>query len=153
MAQQRWVQSDPYSDLISTTDCGEVNSVHPMSKEPLSLRLTDLVLFREYGIGDATVLTPVARSARRSGRTVTVDFHNSAPLKTTDGKAVTYLELAGKDGEFHPAEGTIQGDKLVVVSAKVPEPRKIRFGFDCIAIHNLVNSAGIPVAPFELKVF
>ncbi len=152
MAQQKWDQSDPHSDLISTTDCGDVKSVHPMSKEPLALRLADLVLYREYGIGNADVLTPMAKTAKRRGKTVTVKFFNAQPLKTIDGKPVSHLEAAGADGIFHPASGTIKGDTLTIECKAVPEPVKIRFAYDCIAIHNLSNQRGIPAAPFELDV-
>ena len=150
MAQQRWVQSDRYSDLISTTDCGDVKSVHPMSKEPLSLRLADLVLFREYGIGTSDVLTPMAKTAKLRGKTVVVSFFHAQPLKTADGKSVSHLEVAGMDGKFYPASGRIKGNTLEVTCREVNSPRKIRFGYDCIAIHNLTNLKGIPVAPFEL---
>lgn len=152
MAQQRWVQSDPHSDLISTTDCGDINSVHPMSKEPLSLRLADLVLYREYGIGKADVLTPMAKRATLRGKTVVVEFFDPQPLQTVDGKAVSHLELAGADGRFYPAAGSIKGNLLEVACPNVAKPEKIRFAFDCIAIHNLINQRGIPVAPFELSI-
>ena len=155
MAQQNFVNKDKYSELISTTDCGDAKSVHPMSKEPLALRLANLVLYKEYGRGDATVMTPTVLNVKReSNKTLLVTFHNANVLKTRDGKSINWLETAGRDGKFQAATGVICGENndMLRVTAAQPEPMTLRFGFDCLATPNLVNQAGIPVAPFEKQI-
>lgn len=58
--------------------------------------------------------------------------------------------LAGADGEFHPAEGAIKGDTLVVSSSAVPEPRAIRYAWAKNPLGaNLVNREGYPASPFR----
>lgn len=155
MAQQNFVNKDKYSELISTTDCGDAKSVHPMSKEPLALRLANLVLYKEYGRGDATVMTPTVLNVKReSNKTLLVTFHNANVLKTRDGKSINWLETAGRDGKFQAATGVTCGENndMLRVTAAQPEPMTLRFGFDCLATPNLVNQAGIPVAPFEKQI-
>jgi sialate O-acetylesterase len=125
-----------------------------MSKKTLALRLADLVLYREYGIGDNSAFAPVARKAVRRENRVRVDFDHAGGLRTRDGKPVSHLELAGKDGKFHPAAGTLSanGASLEASAPEVKTPVKIRFGFDQLADPNLVNRAGVPAAPFELEI-
>lgn len=153
-AQRYFAEHDKNAGFIVTTDCGSPDTVHPMSKKTLALRLANLVLYREYGIGDDSALAPAARKAvRREGR-VRVDFDHAGGLRTRDGKPVSHLELAGKDGKFHPATGTLSADgaSLEASAPEVKAPVKIRFGIDQLADPNLVNRAGVPAAPFELEI-
>ena len=78
-----------------------------------------------------------------------VKFNHPNGLKTSDGKSVSYLELAGEDGKFHPATGKIENDKLIVSSPAVKNPKQIRFAWHKLAEPNFVNNKGVPVAPFS----
>ncbi len=60
--------------------------------------------------------------------------------------------LAGKDNTFHPASGVIENGRLIVTSERVAEPQRLRFGWDKLANPNLVNSKGVPAAPFDTAV-
>ncbi len=51
--------------------------------------------------------------------------------------------------EFVPAEGRIDGDKLVVRSKRVARPTAVRYCFSDGATGNLFDAAGLPVAPFR----
>ena len=70
-------------------------------------------------------------------------------LATRDGKAPTHLEVAGEDGVFRPATGTIEGADLWVHSPDVSAPKHVRFAWDEEAAPNLMNREGYPVAPFH----
>jgi sialate O-acetylesterase len=59
------------------------------------------------------------------------------------------LEVAGADGVFRPATGTIEGLDLWVQSPEVPAPKHVRYAWDEEAIPNLMNREGYPVAPFH----
>ncbi|MBS1371677.1 MAG: hypothetical protein HPZ91_17165 [Lentisphaeria bacterium] len=151
-AQQRFAETDKNAGFIVSTDCGEENDIHPRNKIPLAQRLANLVLFRTYGIGDDAALAPTFRSATRDGGRFIVEFDHANGLATRDGKPVSHLMLAGEDNLFHPATATIENDRLVVTSERVREPRRLRFGWDKLANPNLVNSKGVPAAPFDTAV-
>lgn len=151
-AQQYFAEHDRNAGFIVATDCGDPADIHPKDKAPLAARLANLVLFKEYGLGDDSVLAPVFRQARRVNGAVEVEFDHANGLKTRDGKGVSHLMLAGADGKFHPATGEIRSDRLIVRSPEVPEPEQIRFGWDKLANPNLVNRAGVPAAPFEKRI-
>lgn len=151
-AQQRFAQTDRNAGFIVATDCGEENDIHPRNKIPLAERLANLVLFHTYGIGDDSAMAPTFRSAKRDGNRLIVEFDHANGLKTRDGKPVSHLMLAGKDNTFHPASGVIENGRLIVTSERVAEPQRLRFGWDKLANPNLVNSKGVPAAPFDTAV-
>ena len=151
-AQQFFAEHDKNAGFIVATDCGDPADIHPKDKAPLAARLANLVLFKEYGLGDDSVLAPVFRRARRVDGAVEIEFDHANGLKTRDGKGVSHLMLAGADGKFHPATGEIRDGRLIVRSAEVPLPKLIRFGWDKLANPNLVNRAGVPAAPFEKRI-
>jgi sialate O-acetylesterase len=61
--------------------------------------------------------------------------------------------LAGKDGRFEPAEARIEGEAVLLRSAKVPEPLFVRYAWceDCAV--DLFNAAGLPAGPFRTDTF
>ena len=148
-AQRRFAESDPYAGFIVTTDCGNPSDIHPRNKIPLASRLAKLVLYKTYGIGDETSLAPTFKSAERADSRVIVTFDNPNGLKSRDGEPISFLQLAGEDGQFAAANGVVEGDKLIVSSPNIANPKKIRFGWDKLANPNLVNKVGNPVMPFE----
>ena len=151
-AQRRFAESDPYAGFIVTTDCGNPSDIHPRNKIPLASRLAKLILYKTYGIGDETSLAPTFKSAERADSRVIVTFDNPNGLKSRDGEPISFLQLAGEDGQFAAANGVVEGDKLIVSSPNVAVPKKIRFGWDKLANPNLVNKVGNPVMPFEEEV-
>jgi sialate O-acetylesterase len=64
-------------------------------------------------------------------------------------KPVQSLELAGADRVFHPAEGWIDRDTLVVFSLAVKEPVAVRYAWSNAPEANLYNGAGLPAVPFR----
>jgi len=148
LGQQNFAESDPHAGFIVTTDCGNPADIHPKEKRPLAARLATLVLFREYQIGDDSALSPTVKQATFGNGQATVEFKHANGLKTRDGAPVSCLELAGKDKVFHPAQGSIANDRLTVRSDKVADPVAVRFCWNNVDNPNLVNRAGVPVAPF-----
>lgn len=151
-AQQRFAVSDPDSGFVTATDCGLTEDIHPKDKVPLANRLAKLVLFKTYGIGNDDVFAPEFLRATPKDGALEVEFLHSNGLKTRDGQPVSDLMLAGDDGKFQPATGTIENDRLIVRSDKVAKPVRVRFGWDQIANPNLVNRAGVPAATFDSAV-
>jgi sialate O-acetylesterase len=150
-AQQKFAETDPHAGYIVTTDCGDPKDIHPKNKLPLGLRLANLVLYKEYKTGDDSALSPTFAGFTLKGDTVVVKFNHPNGLKTSDGKDVSSLELAGKDGIFYPATGRIENDTLIVSSEKVKAPEQLQFGWHKLAIPNFFNRKGIPVTTFSVK--
>jgi sialate O-acetylesterase len=67
------------------------------------------------------------------------------------------FELAGANGEFHPAQAQTAGSALTLTltltltSATVSAPRSIRYAWRVNPRAALFNTAGLPAAPFHTE--
>jgi sialate O-acetylesterase len=85
------------------------------------------------------------------GGKVRVSFtHVGKGLAFRHGEELQGFALAGADRQFHWADATIEGDTVVVSSARVAEPVVVRYawagGFPWA---NLFNKDGLPAVSFR----
>lgn len=137
--------------MVVTTDLvDDLFDIHPRNKKDVGERLARWALNRDYGHPEIVVSGPLFKSAEFAGGKTVVSFDNpGGGLLAKDGKPLSWFTLAGKDGKFWPAIATIDGDRVVVTSPKVPEPTIVHFGWDEAAQPNLANTAGLPAVPFR----
>ncbi len=130
-------------------DVGTPDNVHPPDKQTVAHRLA--LGARALSYGEAVEWTgPIVRSADRVSHDVSVSFDHAQGLHAAG--AVKGFELAGKDGVFHPATGTVAGENAVVTSDTVAEPVAIRYGYQNVTDANLYNRANLPAAAFATEV-
>lgn len=147
---QAALQAFPNTAMVSTIDLNEkLEELHPHFKWEIGKRLAWLALGKTYG--KKVVYTgPVYKSMRRTGASVEIEFSNAGDgLKSKDGKPLTWFTIAGPDGKFVPANAVIKGNKVIVSSSLVSEPKAVRFAWNEAAIPNLYNSAGLPAFQFR----
>ena len=79
--------------------------------------------------------------------------HLGSGLATRDGLPLGGFALAGADGQWHWADATIEANRVVVQSASVSSPTAVRYAWaDHPASATLVNTEGLPAAPFERQI-
>lgn len=132
--------------LVSTTDVGEINNIHPSRKEPIGERLfnaVESVMFgkaREYS-------GPVAREVYRVGNRAVIRFDHANGLYA-DGE-LTELYITDREGAKFPAEYEIKGDTLTVWTDKTDRPAGVRLGFENYCEIALKNGDGMAAIPFR----
>ncbi|MBL9187347.1 MAG: sialate O-acetylesterase [Opitutaceae bacterium] len=138
----------PNTGQALAIDIGEPKNIHPTNKQEVGRRLALLARHRTYGlITDDT--GPTFGGAVREGNALRVRFtHASGGLIARD-KPVQSLEITGADRVFHPAEGRIERDTLLVRAAAVREPVAVRYAWINAPEANLYNGAGLPAVPFR----
>lgn len=141
--------SVPNTGMAVTTDIGNLGDIHPNNKQDVGKRLALWALANTYGKKDLVYFGPLFKSAKPEGSSIRVTYDFAKGLKTTDGAAPKWFEVAGADGKFEAAEAKIDGDAVVVSSAKVAEPKNVRYGWTESQTPNLVNGAGLPACPFR----
>ena len=73
-----------------------------------------------------------------------------APPVEVKGGKLAHFSIAGADKVWHWAEGTIDGDTVIVSSTKVPSPVAVRYAFRMNPEGvNFYNRAGLPASPFR----
>ncbi len=123
---------------------------HPANKRELGRRLALLASGRTYGKGGLCA-SPFFEKAEVAGGKIICQFDASAKgMKTADGKPPGGFEIAGADGKFVPAVAVIEGESVVISSPDVKAPKAARYAWsNTCAGANVVNSAGLPLAPFR----
>jgi sialate O-acetylesterase len=142
----------PHTGMVATTDiAGSGKDIHPTDKRDVGLRLARLALADTYGRRDPAAHSPRYRAMERERESnrIEISFAPAGPLHSRDGKPLTDFAVAGNDRVFQPATATIAGDRVIVSSPLVVEPVAVRFGWNELAMPNLVNEAGLPAMPFR----
>ncbi len=147
-AQQKYADSDKNVGMIVTTDIGNFKDIHPLNKQDVGLRLALLALKYTYG-KDIVADSPFFESWKADGAKAVVTFRNASTLKSKDGKPIRYFEMAGPNGVYHEADVELDGNRAILSSPNVTEPKAIRFGWHPLITVNLVNEAGLPAGSFR----
>lgn len=123
---------------------------HPPFKPLVAVRLADAVLGKVYGRNASEVFGPMYEGHQISGNRVIVKFkHVGTGLSTNDGKEPNWFEISADGQNYVKAEGKITAVDTITVSAgDVPRPQFVRFGWDPLARHNLINRNGLPAVSF-----
>jgi hypothetical protein len=150
MAQTAFLKHPHTGMAVINDTVTDVKNIHPGNKQEVARRLAAMALSRVYRKDLGIVDSPLFEGLEPEGARIRVRFqHARNGLATRDGKSPTHLEVAGADGVFRPATGTIEGPDLWVQSPEVPAPKHVRYAWDEEAIPNLMNHEGFPVAPFH----
>lgn len=147
-AQAEITRVVPVTAMAVISDAATPNSIHPPNKEVPGIRLALLAEAHTYGL-DVVSSGPVLRKMERLDGALRVVFDCADGLATRDGREPDWFEVAGSDGVFRMAKAVIEGSSVVIRSPDVPQPQAMRFGWDKIAIPNLVNGAGLPAGAFR----
>jgi sialate O-acetylesterase len=147
-AQARVARDVPDTGLALAIDVGEPKDIHPKDKLTVGKRLA--LVARKVAYGEDVVASgPAFKSAEVSGDKVTIHFdHVDGGLKTRGG-VLEGFELAGVDGKFIAAEGTISGDQIVLSAPGIAAPTEIRYAWANVPKCSLYNSSDLPAVPFR----
>ncbi len=129
-------------------DVGDPADIHPKNKREVGRRLALLALANIHGFALESI-GPRFVEATAEGRMMRVRLSHATGLRSDSPDGVAGLELAGDDRVFHPAEGRIDGETLLVTSASVERPVAVRHAFSNNPTVSLRNAAGLPAEPFR----
>jgi len=144
---QRRTLSVANTAMVVTTDIGDPDNVHPADKQTVGARLA--LAARTLAYGESVEYSgPLFRQATPDGDGVRVWFDHAGSGLSAKGDALTGFEIAGADGRFVPATARIDGKTVMVSSAKVADPKFVRYGWANAPVINLYNLEGLPASPF-----
>ncbi len=131
-------------------DLGEWNDIHPDNKKDVGERLA--LAAKKLAYGENIVYSgPIFESATVQGNQITISFRQTGGvLVTQDGKEPSEFAIAGADKKFVWANAKISGDKIIVQSEEVENPRYVRYAWADNPVNpNLYNKEGLPASPFR----
>lgn len=147
-AQLQTLRAVPATGMAVLTDIGDADDIHPTRKEPVGARLA--LAARAIAYGEKVEWSgPLYQSIEVSAGKAAVSFtHTGGGLVAKDG-ALRGFTIAGTDGNFVPAVAEIQGDRVLVSSDQVADPKSVRYGWENVPDVNLFNKEGLPASPFR----
>ncbi len=110
-------------------DLGEWNDIHPDRKKDVGDRLT--LDAEKLAYGENIVYSgPIYQSSTIEGNKITISFTNiGSGLITNDGEELSEFAIAGADKKFVWATAKIEGDKVVVWSDEIKDPKYVRYAW------------------------
>lgn len=143
--------SVPHTAMAVTIDAGEWNDIHPDNKKVVGDRLALAAMKMAYNEKNIVYAGPVFRSAVIDNNKIILSFdHTGSGLLANDGESLSQFAIAGADKKFVWANASIEGDKVVVWSDKIPKPLYVRYAWaDNPDGANLFNKEGLPASPFR----
>lgn len=140
----------PHTGMAVTIDIGNPTDIHPRNKQEVGRRLALWALSDSYG-KELVCSGPLFTWHEIEGASIRVHFtYAGGGLTTRGGAAPQGFEVASADGDFVPAEATIDGATIVVKSDAVPEPAHVRYAWtDNPENANVVNRERLPASPFR----
>lgn len=137
--------------MAVTIDCGDATDIHPPHKQPMGARLALAARALAYG-EKIEFAGPLYDTMEIDGANAILKFtHPGGGLVAKDG-GLKGFTIAGADKVFHPAQGKIVGETIVVSSPDVSHPVAVRYGWSNVPEGNLFNRAGLPASPFRTDV-
>jgi sialate O-acetylesterase len=131
-------------------DCGEFDNIHPLDKETVGFRLALQALFHVYR-QDIEAYGPIYKGLSYVENSIVLNFEHVEDGIVVKGEKPEGFEIAGEDKEFIKAEIEIQGNKIVVYSEKVPEPKYARYAWTNYGAVTIFNKAGLPLGTFRTR--
>jgi sialate O-acetylesterase len=93
---------------------------------------------------------PLFDRAETNSESITVYFKDAGSgLITNDGEPLRYFAIAGADKKFVWAQAKIEGNKIIVWSEQLKNPRYVRYNWADNPDGNLYNKEGLPASAFE----
>ncbi|MDW7692903.1 sialate O-acetylesterase [Flammeovirgaceae bacterium SG7u.111] len=138
----------PHTSVVNTIDLGDLKNIHPNDKLPIGQRGA-LLAARNTLNQDIPSMGPVFKSVDLQGNKLVVHFDHANGLKTINGKAPSGFWISDDSREWVLAEAAIEGERVILSSPKVKEPKYIRFAFAGKPSVNLVNESELPAYPFR----
>ncbi|HPT32215.1 MAG TPA: sialate O-acetylesterase [Prolixibacteraceae bacterium] len=148
--QRRLAEEMPRTWMAVTSDLGDSLNVHPIRKREVGERLAALALNKIYGKNIVCEGPGPFKITRKEDR-VTISFRSAGGLRTSDGKPLRELEIAGSDGIFMEVPCTIKG-KRVEVPCAGQNIQAVRYAWKPFSHGNLVNRSAWPASTFLKEV-
>ena len=140
----------PATAQVVTVDVGDAKDIHPKNKLTVGRRFA--LAARKVAYGEKIVHSgPTYAGMEVKGDSIILRFANvGSGLVAKDGAPLKRFAIAGDDRKFVWADAEIAGDKIVVKSGAVPNPKAVRYAWETNPEGaNLFNVEGLPASPFR----
>lgn len=133
--------------MVTTTDIGEKDNVHPVGKKRIAERLFLAAKSAVYGDGGEYCGPLFSNACADEAGVVKVEFTHADDGLMCDGD-VSELYICGSDMDYKPAKSRIDGNCLIVWNDEITKPVSVKMAYVNYPEINLYNKNGFIAAPF-----
>lgn len=134
--------------MISMTDCGEFDNIHPLDKETPGTRLALLAEQMVYGTGEEW--TPTVQQMYSDGTALYLVFDHVADGLVIHVSQPETCQIAGADGVYYPAKAEVLHSNIVRVSADAVNcPQSVQYAWYNYGEATWFTQSRIPVPSFR----
>ena len=138
----------PNSGIAVTMDIGDEFCIHPPMKIEVADRLLFNALNQTYGLKSIDGKSPVYKSMEVKDGGIVLSFKN-AETGLFSFRELTGFEISGPDKVFYPATAKISGEKVIVKSDKVSDPKAVRYAWQNYIEGTLFDTNLLPASSFR----
>lgn len=141
----------PNTGMAGTMDLGNCTNIHPGNKKDVGRRLALWALSQTYDLNGFQYSGPVYASMEKTDdNKIILSFDHADSGLSTFGQPLKGFEIAGKDGNFVPANAAIgRNSQVTVWSGQVSDPQVVRYGFTNCPETTLYNMQKLPAPSFR----
>ncbi|MFR9634048.1 MAG: sialate O-acetylesterase [Rikenellaceae bacterium] len=154
----RLMDLTPRTGMVTLTDIGEAEVIHPRFKIEAAHRFALWALYDTYKVSPISPRVPeykymeVVRDWVTKQNAVLLSFrYPDRGVSFPANQSSKLFEIAGEDRVFYPAEVRVipKTRQLIVYSKQVPHPVAVRYAFHNYVEGDLFNSYGLPLSSFR----
>ncbi|MFL9483897.1 sialate O-acetylesterase [Chitinophagaceae bacterium LWZ2-11] len=148
---QLFTLAEPNTGMSVGIDIGEAESIHPLNKKDIGLRMALQAEKLAYGEKKIVASGPLYKSMKVKDNKIILSFTNvGGGLQAANGGSLKQFAIAGDDKKFVWADAVIKGNIIEVSSDKITKPVAVRYAWaDNPEGCNLYNKEGLPASPFR----
>lgn len=151
---QSWTEDHvKNSGMIVLTDGGEIDNIHPHSKDKVGYRLSLLARNMVYGEKKLICRGPRLKKAECQKGVIELSFKDTGSGLVLKPEAVSAFEICGADEKYVPATAKLGDGKIIVSADGVADPKYVRYGWKKWFVPTLFNAEGLPASPFRTDDF
>lgn len=138
--------------MVVAFDQGNPKDIHPIVKDTVGWRLSQLALGKVYGKKVVCQGPEFKKMTKTDDGSLLLYFDNAGTglVAKDNASKLSGFTIAGRDGKFYPAEAVIVGKKQVKVkNSQVTVPVDVRYLWVNSTDMNLFNKEGFPATPFR----
>lgn len=147
---QRRTLSIPNTGMAVAIDVGEWNDIHPLNKKDVGDRLVLNAQKIAYNDKNVVYSGPIYQSMKIKKDKIILKFGLlGSKFLVKDGPQLKQFSIAGANKQFVWANATIKGNKIIVSSSEIKNPKTVRYAWAHNPVGaNLYNKEGLPSSPF-----
>tara|TARA_R110002020_G_scaffold165173_2_gene352521 strand:+ start:216 stop:800 length:585 start_codon:yes stop_codon:yes gene_type:complete len=135
--------------MVVLMDVGEPFNIHPPKKQEVASRFAYQALAQSYGLTGFESKSPDLEAVESKGSDLELTFGDAPNGLILEGDYSHSFMIAGEDKIFYPAEVKINGNKIILKSARIKNPVAARYAFQNYEQGTLFSSGGLPVSSFK----